>query len=43
MSTHPGETASIWYTDGEVARPALRKIDWGNPQELSKPNKTTIV
>lgn len=31
MRTWPGETASVWNTAGEVARPAVREADKGLP------------
>lgn len=47
---HTGHTArrnskSLGYTAGEVARPTIRKIDYGlpPPQELSEPSRITTV
>jgi hypothetical protein len=37
VSMWSGETASIWGTPmGEVARPAVRKVDWGGPSVIVK-------
>lgn len=33
----------LGLTTGEAARPALRKVDWGDPPVIVKPNIIAIV
>jgi hypothetical protein len=32
----------LWYTTGDIARPAVRKIDWGKPFSLLLYNFTIM-